>query len=306
MADYSVTVTDQTGRVDKVAAQLITEVSRTQIQTAIKANRLLVNQKPVKAKTLVQAGDVISLDLLAAEPIIARPEKMPLDIIYEDDQLLVVNKPQGLVVHPGPGHPDGTLVNGLLAHGQLASINGQIRPGIVHRIDKDTSGLLMVAKTDQAQKSLSAQLKDKSNLREYLALVHGVIEPNRGEIDAPIARDPKNRQRQAVVASGRHAVTHFKVLERFDHYTLISCRLETGRTHQIRVHLRYIGHPVAGDPVYGPKKTLTPNHGQFLHAAKLGLHHPLTGEWLSFSTPVPTLFAKTLQHLRQSPAEGGR
>lgn len=304
MADYSVTVTAQKGRVDKIASQLITKVSRTQIQAAIKAKRLLVNQQPVKAKTLVQAGDVITLALPPAQPIIARPEPMPLDIIYEDDQLLVVNKPQGLVVHPGPGHPDGTLVNGLLAHGQLAAINGQIRPGIVHRIDKDTSGLLMVAKTDQAQHQLSSQLKEKTNLREYLALVHGVIEPNRGEIDAPLARDPKNRQRQAVVETGRRAVTHFKVLERFDQYTLISCQLETGRTHQIRVHLRYIGHPVAGDPIYGPKKTLTPNHGQFLHAAKLGLHHPLTGEWLSFSVPVPPLFADTLQRLRQLKAKG--
>ncbi|WP_261805616.1 RluA family pseudouridine synthase [Lapidilactobacillus luobeiensis] len=291
-------ITTESGRLDRVMTQLDPTLSRSQIQSAIKAERLLVNGQPTRAKYAVHSGDELTLIFVEPLPITAKPQAMPLDIIYEDDQVLVVNKPQGLVVHPSPGHPDGTLVNGLLAHGQLSSINGQIRPGIVHRIDKDTSGLLMVAKTDIAHQSLAAQLKAKTNLRRYLALVHGVISADTGTIDAPIARDPKNRQRQAVVAGGRHAVTHFKVLERFDQYTLVECQLETGRTHQIRVHFRYIGHPLAGDPLYGPKKTLS-GHGQFLHAATLGFKHPTTGQWLTFEAPLPAIFTETLTRLRQ-------
>ncbi|MFC6314974.1 RluA family pseudouridine synthase [Lapidilactobacillus achengensis] len=301
MDKQTFTIQAERGRLDKVLSQMSPELSRSQVQSAIKAGQLLVNGQPTRAKYSVQTGDQIELSLPEPTPIAAEPQEMPLDIIYEDDQVLVVNKPQGLVVHPSPGHPDGTLVNGLLAHGQLSSINGQIRPGIVHRIDKDTSGLLMVAKTDQAHRSLAAQLKAKTNLRQYLALVHGVISADTGTIDAPIARDPKNRQRQAVVAGGRPAVTHFEVLERFDQFTLVACRLETGRTHQIRVHFRYIGHPLAGDPLYGPKKTL-PGHGQFLHAGTLGFTHPTTGEWLTFSVPVPTIFQQTLVRLRAQQA----
>lgn len=299
MKTYQFTISSETGRLDKVLSELIADLSRSQIQAAIKDQRVTVNQATVtKTKYAVQTGDEIQLTMPEPEPIEAVPEPMSLDIVYEDDQVIVVNKPQGMVVHPAPGHLHGTLVNGLLAHGQLASINGKIRPGIVHRIDKDTSGLLMVAKTDLAQQSLSQQLKAKTNLREYLAIVHGVIAEEQGTIDAPLARDPRNRQRQAVVAGGRHAVTHFKVLERFPGYTLVSCRLETGRTHQIRVHFQYIGHPLAGDPVYGPKKTL-PGHGQFLHAAKLGFTHPTSGQWLEFSAPVPEIFATTLVKLRR-------
>lgn len=297
MPEYHAIVDNETGRIDKVGSELFSEVSRSQVQAAIKEARLKVNGQVVKAKYQVQPTDQISLVLPEPEPIDAQPEPMDLDIIYEDDQVIVVNKPQGMVVHPAPGHLHGTLVNGLLAHGQLSAINGKIRPGIVHRIDRDTSGLLMVAKTDVAHRSLTTQLKNKTNLREYVALVHGVIEEEQGTINAPLARDPKNRKRQAIVAGGRHAVTHFKVVERFDNYTLIRCRLETGRTHQIRVHLQYIKHPVAGDPLYGPKKTL-PGHGQFLHAAKLGFTHPTTGKWLEFEAPLPPIFAETLAKLR--------
>lgn len=302
MKTYQITITTENGRLDKVLSEQLADLSRSQVQAAIKAGRVQVNQVPLtKAKYAVQAGDQINLTVPEPAPIEAVPEPMALDIVYEDDQVIVVNKPQGMVVHPAPGHLHGTLVNGLLAHGQLASINGKIRPGIVHRIDKDTSGLLMVAKTDLAQQSLSQQLKAKTNLREYLAIVHGTIAEEQGTIDAPLARDPRNRQRQAVVAGGRRAVTHFKVLERFPGYTLVSCRLETGRTHQIRVHFQYIGHPLAGDPVYGPKKTLS-GHGQFLHAVKLGFTHPTSGQWLAFSAPVPTIFATTLAKLRRQAA----
>lgn len=297
MPEYTATINQETGRIDKVAANLFADVSRSQVQTAIKNQQLQVNGQIVKAKYQVQPADEIKLSLPEPEPIDAQPEPMALDIVYEDDQVIVVNKPQGMVVHPAPGHLHGTLVNGLLAHGQLSSINGKIRPGIVHRIDRDTSGLLMVAKTDVAHQALTAQLKDKTNLREYVALVHGVIAEETGTIDAPLARDPKNRKRQAIVAGGRHAVTHFKVIERFSDYTLIRCRLETGRTHQIRVHLQYIKHPVAGDPLYGPKKTL-PGHGQFLHAEKLGFTHPTTGQWLEFQAPLPEIFTETLAKLR--------
>ncbi|KRM79242.1 pseudouridine synthase [Lapidilactobacillus dextrinicus DSM 20335] len=297
MPEYTAKIIQETGRIDKVAADLFTDVSRSQVQTAIKNQQLQVNGQLVKAKYQVQPADEIKLILPEPEPIDAQPEPMALDIIYEDDQVIVINKPQGMVVHPAPGHLHGTLVNGLLAHGQLSSINGKIRPGIVHRIDRDTSGLLMVAKTDIAHKSLTEQLKNKTNLREYVALVHGVIGEESGTINAPLARDPKHRKRQAVVAGGRHAVTHFKVIERLSDYTLIRCRLETGRTHQIRVHLQYIKHPVAGDPLYGPKKTLSGN-GQFLHAAKLGFTHPTTGEWLEFQAPLPPIFTETLAKLR--------
>lgn len=235
--------------------------------------------------------EVKQLDLVA--------EKMDLDIVYEDEDVLVVNKPQGMVVHPSPGHESHTLVNALLYHCPLSTINGTFRPGIVHRIDKDTSGLLMVAKNDLAHQSLAAQLKNKTNTREYLALVHGNIKEAEGTIDAPLGRSPKDRKKQAVVADGRPAITHFKVLDRFGDYTLVACRLETGRTHQIRVHMKYIGHPLAGDPLYGPKKTL-PGAGQYLHAAKLGFKHPVTGKELLFEAPLPPYFAEMLKKLDKS------
>lgn len=291
------TITTEQGRIDKVITAHETIHTRSQVQKWLQDGLVTVNGQPTKANYKVASGDVIAISIPEAKPLEAIPEPIPLDIVYEDDQVIVVDKSQGMVVHPAPGHPDGTLVNGLLYHTDLPGINGVIRPGIVHRIDKDTSGLLMVAKTEKAQLSLSAQLKAKTSIREYLALVHGTFKEDEGTIDAPLGRDPRDRKRQAVVAAGRHAVTHFQVLERFEHYTFIKCILETGRTHQIRVHMAYIHHPVAGDPLYGPKRTL-PGKGQFLHAAKLGFVHPTTSQLLVFEAPVPPIFEKTLADLR--------
>jgi len=228
------------------------------------------------------------------------PESMPLEIVYEDSDVVVVNKPRGLVVHPAPGHYSGTLVNGLLAHCKdLSGINGVLRPGIVHRIDKDTSGLLMVAKNDKAHMGLAEQLKEHSVDRKYVAIVHGVIPHEMGTIDAPIGRDPKNRQQMAVVfENSKPAITHFVVLERFKEHTLVELKLETGRTHQIRVHMKYIGYPLAGDPKYGPKDTLDLD-GQALHAKTLGFTHPRTGERLEFEAPLPKELIDTMQFLRQ-------
>ncbi|KOY74366.1 Pseudouridine synthase [Apilactobacillus kunkeei] len=259
---------------------------------------VLVDGQKKKAKYDVKDGEVIQVTIPEPETMNVEPENIDIDIVYEDDDVIVVNKPQGMVVHPSPGHPDHTLVNALLYHSPLSTINGTYRPGIVHRIDKDTSGLLMVAKNNYAHESLSKQLKDKSNIREYIALVHGNIKENSGVINAPIGRSKKDRKKQAIVDDGKNAVTHFKVLERFGgEYTLVSCVLETGRTHQIRVHMKYIDHPLAGDPLYGPKNTLKGN-GQFLHAKKLGFVHPKTNEKMIFETPLPEIFEQTITKLR--------
>ena len=229
-----------------------------------------------------------------------KAEDIPLDIIYEDADVAVVNKPQGMVVHPSAGHTSGTLVNALMYHVKdLSSINGVVRPGIVHRIDKDTSGLLMIAKNDKAHNALAAELKDKKSLRKYVAIVHGNLPNDRGVIEAPIGRSDKDRKKQAVSAKGKPAVTRFTVLERFGNYTLVELQLETGRTHQIRVHMAYIGHPVAGDPLYGPRKTLK-GHGQFLHAKTLGFTHPTTGELVEFTAEDPAIFKETLEKLREA------
>lgn len=295
----TLTITTQQGRLDTVLRDAFTQLTRSHIQNLIKAKLVQVNGVSVKAKYVVTPGDYIVIKIPKPVSLTAKPEKMPLDIVYEDADVLVVNKPQGMVVHPAPGHSHGTLVNALLYHSPLSTINGVIRPGIVHRIDKDTSGLLMVAKNNLAHQSLAAQLQAKTTQREYLALVHGNFKEQRGTINAPLGRAKNDRKKQAVVADGRHAVTHFEVLMRFKAYTLIKCQLETGRTHQIRVHMRYIGHPVAGDPLYGPKKTLS-GHGQFLHAAKLGFKHPRTGEQLTFSVAVPPIFKQTLVTLEKS------
>lgn len=288
-----------TGRIDKELAHHLTDVSRSQLQKWIEDGNVTVNGETVKPKYKLAVGDLVEVQPEKPQKIDLEPENIPLDIVYEDDDVIVVNKPQGMVVHPAPGHPNHTLVNALLYHSPLSTINGEFRPGIVHRIDKDTSGLLMVAKNDLAHRSLAAQLKAKTNEREYVALVHGVIKEERGIIDAPLGRSKKDRKKQAVVEDGRHAVTHFKVLERFKHYTLVSCRLETGRTHQIRVHMKYIGHPLAGDPLYGPRKTL-PGNGQYLHARLLGFKHPRTGKQMTFTTPLPEYFQKMLDHLEKT------
>lgn len=298
----TLTVTDgMTGRIDKELGHHFPQFSRSQLKRWIDDGTVTVNGQTVKAKYQLQAGDRVVIEPETPVEIDLEPENIPLDIVYEDDDVLVVNKPQGMVVHPAPGHPNHTLVNALMYHAPLSSINGELRPGIVHRIDKDTSGLLMVAKTDRAHRSLTAQLKEKSNLREYVALVHGVIKENEGTIDAPLARSPKDRKKQAVVVGGRHAVTHFRVLKRYQHYTLVACRLETGRTHQIRVHMKYINHPLAGDPLYGPRKTL-PGHGQYLHARLLGFEHPVTGEEMVFTAPLPDYFEQMLSYLDRTDA----
>lgn len=301
MADtLKLTVDDTlTGRIDKVLAHQFNQFSRSHLQKWIEDGNVRVNDQPVKPKYKLAVGDQVVIEPEAPQKVDLTPEKIPLDIVYEDDDVIVVNKPQGMVVHPAPGHPNHTLVNALLYHSPLSTINGEFRPGIVHRIDKDTSGLLMIAKNDLAHRSLAAQLKAKTNQREYVALVHGVIKQDAGTINAPIGRSKKDRKKQAVVSDGRHAVTHFKVLHRFRHYTLVSCRLETGRTHQIRVHMKSIGHPLAGDPLYGPRKTL-PGRGQYLHARLLGFKHPRTGKELVFTAPLPEYFQQMLDKLKKT------
>ena len=301
MSDY--VITDQTGRIDKVLTSLEPEITRSQLKNLINDGHVTVNGQAVKPKYKVQAGDKISLVKPEPQSLELTPENIPLDIVYEDDDVIVVNKPQGMVVHPAPGHPDHTLVNALLYHSPLSTINGTFRPGIVHRIDKDTSGLLMVAKNDLAHQSLAEQLRNKTNKREYLALVYGQIKEDEGTIDAPLGRNPQDRKKQAVVKGGRHAVTHFKVMKRYDNFTLVKCILETGRTHQIRVHMKYIGHPLVGDPLYGPRKVIGKD-GQFLHAALLGFKHARTGKELVFEAPLPENFQKMLDKLDKQQHKG--
>lgn len=294
-----VIIKDETGRIDKVLNDRLADYSRSQIQQWIKEQHVSIDGKIIKANYKVSAGDKVLIEIPEPEELNLVPENLDLDIVYEDNDVVVVNKPQGMVVHPSAGHPNGTLVNGLLYQiKNLSTINDVFRPGIVHRIDKDTSGLLMVAKNDRAHEALAKQLKDKTSLRKYVALVHGEIPHEKGRIEAPIGRSKVNRKMQAVIEDGKSAVTHFEVLERFEGYTLIELQLETGRTHQIRVHMQYIGYPVAGDPLYGPKKTLKGN-GQFLHAKLLGFQHPTSGEMMVFEAPLPEIFKKTLKQLKE-------
>ena len=297
--EYELTAEESGQRLDKYLAGEMTDLSRSRIKELVQAGEVLVNGKKSKVSYKVQKGDLIQVTVLPLEPLALEAENIPLDIVYEDEDVIVVNKPQGMVVHPAAGHPSHTLVNALLYHTRdLADSPEGFRPGIVHRIDKDTSGLLMVAKNAAARESLEKQLAANSNKRQYLAIVHGNFAEEEGTIDAPIGRNPKDRKQMAVVEKGKSAVTHFKVLEQYQGYSLVECQLETGRTHQIRVHMAYIGHPLAGDPLYGPRKTL-PGHGQFLHAKTLGFEQPRTGEWLEFSVQPPEIFQQTVADLRK-------
>lgn len=296
--DWMIEEEDTGVRVDKFLTEQFEEWSRTQIQQWIKEGFVLVGGKPVKANYKLAVEDELVLKVPPQRELELQPELIPLDIVYEDQDVVVVNKPRGMVVHPAPGHYSGTLVNALLAHcDDLSGINGVLRPGIVHRIDKDTSGLIMAAKNDLAHESLARQLKNHIVHRIYTALVQGKIPHDKGTVDAPIGRDPKDRKKMTTThKNSKTAVTHFVVKERFEEYTLIECKLETGRTHQIRVHMQYIGHPIVGDPLYGPKKTLNIN-GQALHAKIIGFEHPRTGKYLEFEAPLPKDMEKLLEEL---------
>lgn len=285
-------------RIDKLLSNLVSE-SRSQVQSWITNEHVLVNGEIIKPNYKCQTADEISWKIPEPEPLNIEPENIPLRVVYEDSDLLVVNKPKGMVVHPSAGHQNGTLVNALLFHCEdLSGINGVERPGIVHRIDKDTSGLLVVAKSDLAHTNLSEQMASKDIERKYEAVVHGVIEHETGLIDAPIGRDKNDRQKMGIVDDGKPAVTHFRVIRRYDNFTHLECQLETGRTHQIRVHMKYIDFPVVGDPKYGRRKTLETN-GQVLHAKSLGFNHPRTNEWLFFEEKAPAYFEELLSQIEK-------
>ncbi|WP_433942084.1 RluA family pseudouridine synthase [Paenibacillus lautus] len=287
-------------RIDKyITENLGEDVSRSQVQLWIADGHVSVNDGPIKSNYKVSQGDRIVLKVPEPSAVEIIPEDIPLEIAFEDGDVIVVNKPRGMVVHPAPGHSSGTLVNALMFHCKdLSGINGELRPGIVHRIDKDTTGLIMAAKNDKAHASLAAQLKEHSVNRRYLALVHGNISHDQGTIDAPIGRDAQDRKLYTVTdRNSKHAVTHFTIVERFGDYSLLELKLETGRTHQIRVHMKYIGHPLVGDPVYGKSKGIKLN-GQALHAAVLGFVHPSTGEYMEFSAPMPSDMNELLTILR--------
>lgn len=284
-------------RIDSFVAKN-TDLSRSRVAALIEDGMILLNGKPATKKDKLKIGDEISVAVPEAVPLEVKAEDIPLDIIYEDDDLLVVNKPKGMVVHPAAGNWDGTLVNALLSHckDSLSGINGVMRPGILHRIDKNTSGLLMVAKNDFAHTHLAEQIKEHSFTREYEAVVHGNIKADSGTVNAPIGRHPVKRKQMAVTdKNSKEAVTHYSVIERFGEFTHIRCRLETGRTHQIRVHMSYIGHPVAGDDIYGPKKAAAGLIGQCLHAKKVGFIHPKTKEYMEFESELPDYFQKFLK-----------
>lgn len=297
---YKVDDTFANVRLDKFLNEMNSDLSRSRIQSLIEEEFVLVNDKKTKSNYKVKVNDIVEILENEDKELEAKPEKMDLNIVYEDSDVIVLNKPKGIVVHPAPGATTGTLVNGLLYHcTDLSGINGVLRPGIVHRIDKDTTGLLIVAKNDKAHISLSEQLQCKSVSRKYYALVHGVIEHEFGTIDAPIGRDVNDRQKMAVTATNsKQAITHFKVVERFKNYTLVECRLETGRTHQIRVHMQYIKHPVVGDPKYSYRKTMEVG-GQLLHAHTLTFVHPRTNETMTVHAPLPKEFEDILDDLRK-------
>ena len=286
-------------RIDKWLSENIEDLSRSLVQKLLKENNILINSQAVSKNYKLRADDIIDINIPEPELLDVKPQNIPVDIVFEDDDLLVVNKPKGMVVHPAAGNPDGTLVNALLYHckGRLSSINGVIRPGIVHRIDKYTSGLLIVAKTDKAHNHLAEQIKNHSFTREYMGIVCGRMNDAEGTVDAPIGRHKINRKKMAVTeTNSKNAVTHYKVLETFDEYSLLRFILETGRTHQIRVHMSYIGHPILGDDVYG--KAFKGIDGQCLHAKKIGFVHPSTGEYMEFDSELPEYFEKILKKVR--------
>lgn len=287
-------------RVDKYIAASYDEVSRSELKYYFDEEKILVNGKLAKPSLKVFNGDIINILERDDQIIDLEKEDLNLEVVYEDDDVIVVYKPSGMVVHPAPGHHHGTLVNGLLYHcNTLSNVGGDSRAGIVHRIDKDTSGLLVACKNNKAHRNLAEQFKNKeTTTRKYLAIVNGNIGHNLGKINAPIGRDPGNRQKMAVVEGGKESVTHFKVLERFKDHTLIECTLETGRTHQIRVHMSYIKFPVLNDPLYGSKKQTT-EFGQYLHAKTLGFVHPTTGKYMEFDSELPTEFQEMLETLRK-------
>lgn len=304
--DFAVCPEDAGKRLDVFLAEHIEDRTRSYLRKLIEDGHVSVGTDMVSSKAglKVKAGQRVRVDLPDLEELKIEPENIPLDILYEDDQLIVVNKPKGMVVHPAAGHYTGTLVNALLYHcrGSLSGINGVLRPGIVHRIDRDTTGSLVAAKTDQAHQNLADQLKVHSIRRLYRAIVIGNLKADEGTIDAPIARHPTDRKKMAVCQPGRgkEAVTHYRVLERFGNYTYIECRLETGRTHQIRVHMAHIGHPLLGDTVYGPSRCPYDLQGQTLHAMVLGFNHPSTGAYMEFTAPLPGYFEHLLEHFRAS------
>ena len=292
--------TDKEIRIDQYLSSIEElELTRAKIQKMISSGFILVNDKKIKNSYKVSNNDKVLIKEYHEDTSIKK-EKIPLDIVYEDDDVIVVNKKSGVVVHPSIGNTSGTLVNGLMYYGKnLSKVNGEFRPGIVHRIDKDTSGLLLVAKNDRAHAVLAEQLKNKTVNRKYVALVSGVINHDTGTIDAPIGRDKNDRKKMAVTSeNSKDAVTHFRVLERYKNATLIECKLETGRTHQIRVHMKYIGHPVINDPVYGHKKNIN-NFGQLLHAKTIGFIHPTTGEYMEFDSDLPDEFIDILNKYKE-------
>ena len=307
MTQIKCTASQAGSRLDLYLSGQRPEFSRSRWQTMIRDGEVLVNGRTVKTGYKLEAGDELTVNMREARPMAARAEEIGLDVLYEDKDIIVVNKPQGMVVHPAAGHYEGTLVNALLHHcGDLSGVGGVIRPGVVHRIDKDTSGILVAAKNDAAHLGLSAQWRVHSIKRVYHAILHGLITESSGDIDAPIGRHPRDRKKMAVeTKNGKDAITHYQVLERlpFAQCTYTQLQLETGRTHQIRVHMAHLGYPVVGDPLYGPKRSpyLKQLQGQALHAKVLGFNHPVSGEYLEFDSPLPAYFQQLLQEMRQPP-----
>ncbi|MBD2128075.1 RluA family pseudouridine synthase [Microcoleus sp. ZQ-A2] len=305
MTEINLQVEDKADRIDLYLSQHLSDLSRSRIQQLIEQGQVQVNDKICTSKKVtVQSGDRISITIPEAKPLDLQPEAIPLDVLYEDDSLIIINKPAGLVVHPAAGHESGTLVNALLAHcTNLAGIGGVQRPGIVHRLDKDTTGAIAIAKTDQAHQHLQAQLKAKTAQREYLGVVHGAPSTDKGTIDQPIGRHPVDRKKMTILPvdkGGRTAITHWQVRERLGNYTLIYFQLETGRTHQIRVHSAHMGHSLVGDSVYGSGRSVGVNlPGQALHAWRLRLQHPVSGEWIEAIAPLPPAFITLLDVLRR-------